>query len=236
MDLTLIERRPEAGDAISFLFERPAALTWRAGQYVRLEIPHPAADERGLRRYFTIASAPHEQVVQLTTRLFPAGSTFKQALLALQPGDTVTVDGAPGGSFTDPSPADEHVFVAGGIGVTPFRSILADLDRRSAGPEITLLYGTRRHVVFERELDAIAARNPWLTIRYVVEPAFLDAQLLRGTLRGDEQVWISGPELMVHALHALVAAVGVPHERIKRDEFPGYENALQARRSATRAA
>lgn len=223
MELTLIERRPEAGDGLSLLFERPAALLWKPGQYIGLELAHPDADERGLRRWFTIASAPHENVVRLTTRTFTSGSTFKRTLLALQPGDKVTIEGA-GGSFTSPDPAREHLFVAGGIGITPFRSILVDLDRRRSGPRITLLYGSRRDVIFREELDAIAARNPWLTIRYVIEPSFVDGPLLRETLRPDQLVWISGPEVMVHALHGLVAALGVPEERVKRDEFPGYDD------------
>lgn len=227
MELTLIERKPEAGDAVSFLFDRPAGLAWTPGQYVQLSIEHPDADERGLRRYFTIASAPHEDRVQLTTRLFPAGSTFKQALLALQPGDKVTVAGGPGGSFASPAPAAEHLFIAGGIGVTPYRAILVDLDRRPAdAPPITLLYGSRAEIVFQEELDAIAARNPWLTVRYVLEPAFIDGAILRETLAADAQVWISGPEVMVHALHGLAAAAGVSDDRIRLDEFPGYDDVI----------
>jgi ferredoxin-NADP reductase len=223
MELTLIERRPEAGDGLSLVFARPAGFRWTPGQYVRVELTHPEPDDRGLRRWFTIASAPHEDVVRLTTRTFTSGSTFKRSLLALQPGDTITV-ASPGGSFTSPDPRREHLFIAGGIGITPFRSILADLDRRRAGPPITLLYGSRRDVVFREDLDAIAARNSWLTIRYVLEPAFVDGPLLRELLRPEQLVWISGPEVMVHALHGLVAALGVRDERVKLDEFPGYDD------------
>src|SRR5581483_8180723 len=223
MELTLIERRPEAGDGLSLLFERPAGLLWTPGQYIRLELEHPGVDARGLRRWFTISSAPHENVVRLTTRTFTSGSTFKQTLLALQPGDTITVDG-PKGSFTSPDPGREHLFIAGGIGITPFRPILVDLDRRRSGPPITLLYGSRADVIFRDELDAIAARNRWLTIRYVIEPSFMGGPLLRETLRPDQLVWISGPEVMVHALHGLVAALGVSDDRVKLDEFPGYDD------------
>lgn len=223
MQLTLIERRPEAGDGLSLLFGRPASLRWTPGQYLRIDLEHPDADERGLRRWFTIASAPHEEVVQLTTRTFASGSTFKRTLLGLQPGDRIAVAG-PGGSFVSPEPTREHLFVAGGIGITPFRAILVDLDRRRSGPPITLVYGSRPDAVFRDELDAIAARNPWLTIRYVLEPSFVDGAVLRDVLRPEQQVWISGPEVMVHALHGLVAALGVPEERVKLDEFPGYDD------------
>jgi len=237
MELTLIERRPEAGDAVSLFFRRPSAFRWTPGQYIGVELPHADADARGDRRWFTISSAPHEEVVRLTTRTFARGSSFKRALLALQPGDHVAVDGARG-SFTAPDPASEHLFVAGGIGITPFRSILVDLERRRTGPPVTLLYGSRRDVIFRAELDAIAARNRWLTIRYVVEPSFVDGPLLRELLRPEHRVWISGAEVMVHALHGLVAALGVPDARIKRDEFPGYDDvtapgtALRARPTA----
>jgi ferredoxin-NADP reductase len=223
MELTLLERHAEAGDAVSLIFERPPGLVWTAGQYLAVNLPHDDADARGPGRYFTIASAPHENVVRLTTRTFAAGSTFKHALLAMQPGDTLSVDGGPGGNFCAPSPVHRHLFVAGGIGITPFRSILVDLDRRGPAPEVTLVYATRREAVFREELDALAARSRWLTVRNVFEPAIVDAPLLREALTDDQQVWISGPELMVHALHALVAAVGVQQERIKRDAFPGYD-------------
>ena len=223
MELTLIERRPEAGDALSLVFQRPAGFRWTPGQYTRLELEHPDPDGRGLRRWFTIASAPHEEVVRLTTRTFAAGSTFKRTLLALQPGDRIRVSGA-GGSFTAPDPLREHLFVAGGIGITPFRSILVDLDRRRSAPRITLLYGSRRDVVFRDELDAIAARNSWLTIRYVLEPSFIDGAVLREVLTPEQLVWISGPEVMVHALHGLAAALGVRDDRVKLDEFPGYDD------------
>jgi ferredoxin-NADP reductase len=222
MELTLIERRPEAGDAVSFFFRRPPGLRWTPGQYIGVDLPHADADERGGRRWFTISSAPHEELLRVTTRTFASGSSFKRALLALQPGDSVVAD-VPRGSFTSPDRSRPHLFLAGGIGITPFRSMLVDLDRTRSGPPVTLVYASRRDVIFRDELEALAARNSWLTVRYVVEPKFVDGSTLREVLGADQVVWISGPEMTVNALHGLVAALGVPAERVKRDEFPGYD-------------
>ena len=99
MKLTLTEIRPESSDVTSFLFEPEGDLTWQAGQYLRYTLPHPDEDDRGIQRYFTASSAPHERHVRLTTRLAAErGSTFKRALFALEPGATIEAD-APAGSL-----------------------------------------------------------------------------------------------------------------------------------------
>src|SRR5919204_3225778 len=157
MKLTLKEIRPEASDVTSFLFEPEGELTWEAGQYLRYTLPHPDADDRGVRRYFTVSSAPHERHVRLTTRRSAErGSTFKRALFALEPGATVEAE-APAGPFTIDEPNGRYLLVAGGIGITPFRAILADLARRDRPPPGKLLYANRNdEIVFRGELDRLA--------------------------------------------------------------------------------
>src|SRR5438874_1639977 len=179
MELRLAEIRPEASDVTSFLFEPEGDLTWQAGQYLRYALPHPDEDDRGIQRYFTASSAPHERHVRLTTRLAAErGSTFKRALFALEPGATIEAD-APAGSFTIPEPDGRYLLIAGGIGITPFRSILADLAHRRLPLDGRLLYANRNdEIVFRDELDALAAGDGDFTIRYLVDPERLDAKLL----------------------------------------------------------
>jgi len=125
------------------LLRSSAPLKWQAGQFLHYSLPHPAADDRGITRYFTIASAPFEGHVMLTTRsAAERSSSFKRALRQLPVGAAVDV-GEPDGDFVVGDPGDEHVLIAGGIGVTPFRAILLDLDHRELPINATLLYANR---------------------------------------------------------------------------------------------
>lgn len=221
MELVLREQRPEAGDAVSFVFERPAGFEWQPGQYVGLRVEHPDADARGVTRTFTIASAPQEDVVMVTTRKRGDTSSLKRALLALGPGDTVGLHRPPGGDFVAP-PSGEHVFIARGIGITPFRSMLMHLSRKLGQARVTLVYATGSDVVYREELDRLAARSPWLTLRYVLEPDVVTGPLLRETVTDGQGVWVAGPAVMVHSVTGLLAMAGVPDERVRTEAFPGY--------------
>lgn len=129
MGLTLLEKHPEAGDATSFIFKPETPLVWQAGQFLHYNLLHQNPDERKAERYFTIASAPFEQNIWLTTRHMEKGSSFKAALFALPIGGNIEANG-PEGDFVVNDLAREFIFIAGGIGITPYRSILLDLDQR----------------------------------------------------------------------------------------------------------
>src|SRR5215216_5157547 len=153
MLLTLTERHPEAAAFESFQFEPERPFAFAAGQYLHYTLQDGESDDRGLSRYFTIASAPSERSVLLTTRLSTPGSSFKRALSSLQPGAVVEADG-PAGDFVYANPERPAVFIAGGIGITPFRSILVDLTSRPLASEITLLYANSTpDIPFRRVFD-----------------------------------------------------------------------------------
>ena len=119
-------------------------LPFAAGQYLEWTLPLQQADSRGNRRYFTIASAPTEETVRLGVKFAPDGSAFKRGLARLQAGDQIVASQL-AGSFTLPRHRSRKlVFIAGGICITPFRSMLAELlDRRDAR-QIIILYGNNR--------------------------------------------------------------------------------------------
>jgi ferredoxin-NADP reductase len=171
MKLILIAKRPETQGVMSFLFSSDAPLKWQAGQFLLYTLPHPDADDRGITRYFTIASAPFEGHVMLTTRLGgDRTSSFKRALGHLPLGATVDV-AEPEGDFVAGDPGDTHVLIAGGIGVTPFRAILLDLEHRGLPINATLLYANRTpEFVYKAEMDRLAARHSGLVVRYLVSP------------------------------------------------------------------
>ena len=226
MKLILVAKRPETEDAASFIFRSDAPLTWQSGQFLSYTLPHPDPDDRGITRYFTIASAPFEGHVMLTTR-FASGrsSSFKRALRQLPVGAVVEV-GEPDGDFVLGDPSCEHVLLAGGIGVTPFRAILLDLDHSELPINATLLYANRTpDFVYKGEIDRLAGRHPGLVVRYLVSPTRITEASIRGVAPDlAKPIFnVSGPEPFVDALERMLAGLGVPEANVRRDYFPGYD-------------
>lgn len=224
MKLTLKSVRPEAGNVKTFVFSPESEISWKAGQYMHYVLPHEPADERGNERWFTISSAPHEKDVQITTRIFDGdGSSFKKALNAMSVGDQIEADG-PEGSFVVDDPNQEHVFIAGGIGITPMRSIIAELAHHNLPIYISLLYANRdENVVFKDELEAIADKHHNFNIEYFIGDNLIDKDALAKYLSGSAVFYVSGPKPMVEAVNQQLLGLGLDSERIKLDDFPGYE-------------
>jgi len=226
MKLILVDKRSETEDVTSFIFRSDAPLKWQAGQFLHYVLPHADPDDRGVTRYFTIASAPFEGQVMLTTRFAPErGSSFKRALRQLPLGAAVDV-GEPDGDFIVGDPGHEHIFIAGGIGVTPFRAILLDLDHRELPINATLLYANRNpDFVYKAEMDRLAGRHPRLVVRYLVSPERVTQSSIRGVSADLAKpiFYVSGPEPFVDALGTMLTGLGVPDGQVKSDFFPGYD-------------
>jgi ferredoxin-NADP reductase len=226
MKLTLVAKRREADDVSSFLFRSEAPFSWRAGQFLHYSLPHPDADARGTMRYFTIASAPFERAIMLTTRFARGrGSSFKRALQQLPIGATVDVS-APDGDFVIDASGQERVMIAGGIGITPFRAMLLDLDHHQLPISATVLYANRgSDVVYKAELEGLLSRHPGLAFRYVISPARLTEASIRAAAPDLAKpiFYVSGPESFVEALGSTLSGLGVPNSHVMRDYFPGYD-------------
>lgn len=188
-------------------------------------LPHDNPDDRKTQRYFTISSAPFENNIMVTTRLAPQSSTFKSSLFALPIGGSMEAEG-PMGSFTLNAPAQDFIFIAGGIGVTPYRSILLDLDNKNIPIRGKLLYANRdNNFVFKKELEELASKHPDFKILYFMEPEKIDAAAIKQAASDlkTQTFYISGPEPMVQAFEKMIMEMGAPTEHIKRDYFPGYK-------------
>lgn len=225
MKLTLVDKKQEIEDVISFFWEPEIPLGWLAGQYMHWTLDHPNPDNRKTERYFTISSAPQEDRIMLTTRFSEKSSSFKNALRNLQLGGAIEAD-EPEGDFIVENPTQELVFIAGGIGITPYRSIIVDLDHRRLPINITLLYGNRdNNFVFKEKLEDIVSRRAGFKIHYFASPETIDEQTIKSTVPDLSKpiFYISGPEPMVEALDKMLARMGIPEERSKRDYFPGYD-------------
>lgn len=230
MKLTLVDKKQELIDVVSFIFKPEQPITWVAGQFMRYHLEDPSPDQRTTNRFFTIASAPYEENIMVTTRFVPGdGSTFKKDLLKLVMGDSIEASG-PGGDFVIDPPAGgpnlKYVFIAGGIGITPFRSILLDLNYRKLPIDVTLLYANRsQDIIYKDELEALTENNPNFKLYYFIDPNRIDEKAIREHIPNLNSVifYISGPEPMVEAFGKLFLEMGVPKAHIKQDFFPGYD-------------
>jgi ferredoxin-NADP reductase/Na+-translocating ferredoxin:NAD+ oxidoreductase RnfD subunit len=231
--LTLERIEQSGADTYDFVFRSPRRLAFQAGQYLEwtLGVDHP--DSRGNRRYFTVASAPTEDAVRLGVKFYPASSAFKRTLVAMSPGDAIHGTQV-AGDFTLPAdPEVKLAFLAGGIGITPFRSMLQYLlDRNEARPVI-VLYGneTRGDIAYRNVLDAAERKLGIPTVYAVAKGAteeqyagYIDARLVRAAIPdfSERTFYISGPQAMVKVLRHTLQRMGVRRSRIKVDFFPGF--------------
>jgi ferredoxin-NADP reductase len=222
MKLKFINRIKEASDSFSFIFEKPENFSFTPGQFLIYEIPNPKHDERGEERYFTISSAPFENEIRLTTRFSQKTSTFKYDLTKLKNGDVISVKG-PEGEFKFDKSFENHLMIAGGIGITPYRSVLLDLQRNNQEPNIVLYYANKNiEIVFQDELEELI--NPNFLIEYFIAENKLTPEKIYEDFKiiNNCAIYLSGPEPMVEEFLNKLKALGVPEKNIKTDYFPGY--------------
>jgi len=231
--LTLERIEQTAADSYDFIFWSRRKLAFQAGQYLEWTLGLDHSDNRGNRRYFTVASSPTEQSVRLGVKFYPQSSAFKRALGAMKPGATIHASQL-AGDFTLPSDSKTKIaFLAGGIGITPFRSMLQYLIDREEVRPIVVLYGTEgQHDIAYQDVLALARRELGIRTFHAVAkgaergqyPGYIDARLVRLTMPDylERTFYISGPQVMVKALRRKLLAMGVRRSRIKVDYFPGF--------------
>ncbi len=230
--LTLERIEQSAADSYDFIFRSPRKLAFQAGQYLEWTIGLDHPDNRGNRRYFTLASAPTEEEVRLGVKFYAEPSAFKRALGAMKPGDTIQAAQV-AGSFTLPHDRTAKLaFIAGGIGITPFRSMLRTLIDQDEERPITVLYGASspEDIAYRDVLDMAEDRLGIRTVYAVSRGAGpghhrgpIDAKLVREAIPDyrERTFYISGSGAMVAAMRTMLIGMGVHRMRIKTDFFPG---------------
>lgn len=215
-----------------FEFEPKRRVSFEPGQYMELSLPHRGADPRGMRRVFSIASAPGD-TVRFGLRVPEVSSSFKRALLDLQVYDAVAATSV-GGDFVLPkNPERPLLLVAGGIGITPFISQLAHLEATGQKRDAVLVYSSSRddEIAYAEQLERGQHR---VLLVSPTEPAILPATwtwIGAGPLTGDallaavpdatgRDAFVSGPPQMVNTLKQALRRAGV--RRVKSDYFSGY--------------
>jgi ferredoxin-NADP reductase len=210
----------------SFRFEKPEEFTYLAGQWFKITVP---SSDGPLSKPFTYSSSPTEPYLQLSTRL--SGSDFKNALAALAPGDEVQMEGV-FGNFTLKDDLERLAFLAGGIGVTPIRSILRYMADTGASLPVTVFYGnmTIDDIPFKQDFDEFEATLPALKVVHVIFDPPEDWKGPRGYITGDvvrEELddptawtyYVSGPPPMIDAMRKVTDSLGVPKERLVVESF-----------------
>lgn len=206
-----------------------------AGQYFWVTLLDPSYDdEKGPRRHISVTTSPNERgVLGLCTRL--RDTAFKRSLAELPVGAEVDVE-EPKGSFLLPDETDrEYVFVAGGIGITVFRSMLRYIAEERLPHRVTLVYSNRdrESTAFLDELQELERTNENLRLVLTMtddpgwdgETRRIDAAMLRDHL-GDDLAslthLVAGPPPMVEAIEETLRGAGIPEEQIRADRFSGY--------------
>jgi ferredoxin-NADP reductase len=227
------EKREVAKGTLLVLFAVEGYPDYRPGHYFWVELPDRGhEDEKGLRRHISLVTSPTEHgVVGLATRL--RDTAFKRTLAELELGDEVEVE-EPKGSFLLPEDTSvDYVFVAGGIGITVFRSMLRFIADEGLPYRVTLVYSNRdrESAAFLEELDELERRIDGLRVILTMtdEPGWegetrhLDAAVLSELVGGlDGTFLVAGPPAMAEAVAESLSAAGVGDERLLSDRFSGY--------------
>ncbi|WP_292431045.1 RnfABCDGE type electron transport complex subunit D [Mesorhizobium sp.] len=202
--LTLERIERSAIDSYDFIFRSPRGLAFEAGQYLEWTLGLNRSDNRGNRRYFTIASAPTEATVRVGVKFYPQSSAFKRELMTMKPGSRIHAAQL-AGNFTLPAKRETKiVFLAGGIGITPFRSMLQYLLDREEMRPIVILYGTetQQDIAYRDVLGAARRKLGVRTIHAVARdavrgqyPGYIDERLIRLAVPDfpERTFYISGP-------------------------------------------
>lgn len=222
---------------MAFWFERPGGFRYRAGQRALFSLPDMAGfDGFGSQRTFTLASAPHEPELMIATRM--RDTAFKRTLRDARPGLRASFDGPHGELTLHEDASRPAVFVAGGIGVTPFLSIARNAAHERLPHRLWLFYSNRRpeDAPFLAELRRLEDANPnfhvvatmtdlqrshesWSGERGAINRALLQRHLGRVTR---PICYLAGPPGMVMGMQQLLEDLGVPGEDVRSEEFYGY--------------
>jgi ferredoxin-NADP reductase len=226
-EIALLSSETVAEGTMLFRFRKPPDFRFAAGQAIDLALPEPPAEPNSSHRMLSLVSAPYEAELTVATRM-REGSAFKRALGALAPGSKVRIKGPLGVMTLHDDASRAAVFIAGGIGITPFMSMLRQAAHDRASHRFYLAYSNRlrRHAAFLGELESLARNNDrfHLLARMTDEEGLLDAgTVTRFAADAVNPVhYVAGPPAMADAMTRILRGSGVRDEDISSEEFYGY--------------
>lgn len=235
LNIKLLKKEEIANGTMAFHFEKPEDLVFRAGQFCDMRLLNPPeTDEEGDIRGFSLASAPYENDIMIASRM--RDTAFKRVLKNMPIGESVEFDG-PYGDFTlhktETTPA---VFIIGGIGVTPVRSMIAQATLDKTAHQITLIHSSKTpaDLPYMSDFKDLASQNS--NFKYIPvasdstpedwtgETGRIDGDMIKKYVNElDKPIYyLSGPENMVKAMRQLLVDIGANEDNIKTEEFSGY--------------
>jgi len=235
-ELTLKEKIKSSADIVTFVFNPVKNFQFIPGQYMEWTLPHKNSDNRGNRRYFSIASSPTEKELMIAVKIPENASTFKKTLSSLSSLQPVIASHL-SGDFTLPKDISKPlVFIAGGVGIPPFRSMLTYIVDKGLKTDIVLIYSNRHKddIAYKDVLEK--ARKNGVKVVYSLtdkehlplgwqgEVGHITAQMIQKNIPDykNRTFYISGPQLMVNSTKQLLFSMGMPRTQVKTDFFPGY--------------
>lgn len=229
-ELSFIKKLKKAKDVYSFHFQKPINLKFNPGQYFKINLTIDNPDDRGTSRYFTISSSPNEQDLVITTKIF--NSSFKNKLHSLKKGEKVNFFGPIGYFDVNFNNKIKKVFLAGGIGITPFRSILKSLENSNSDVILISSHSKKEDLIFEEELKLLEKSNKNLNVHFTITQekinSYHNERISRSLIEKlipdylNAEYFIVGTIAMEEELLNLIVEMGVDRERIFTENFTGY--------------
>ena len=240
MKAKLIENKSEAKGTKSFVFKTDNQISFLPGQFVYITLPKlDFPDSRGATRYFTVSLSPTESknTMQITTRIRDE-SGYKKTLDALPIGSEVEMEG-PSGTFVldEKTESTNHIFLAGGIGITPFRAFIKyNIDKGPKTPMHLIYSNGDSDFVFKKELEKWGKENDFIKVelfdtsksghldKVVLQKLLPDSRFKKNaSLRvQDSTFWLVGPPPFVSALEDVLESLKIPASNVITEKFTGY--------------
>lgn len=236
--LAKLEGRQEIAErTMAFRFAKPASFKFTPGQFIDITLQNPSqTDSEGDTRGFSIASAPYEDFIMVATRL--RDTAFKRVLRSIPLGTEAKIEGPFGNLRLHNDKSRAAVILTGGIGITPFRSILLHAAKEKLPHRIFLFYSNRRpeDASFLGELQKLEKDNPNYKLiacmtemeksqrSWPGERGLISSALMGKYLKGltSPVYYVTGPPAMVQGMHGMLTDMGVDDDNIRIEEFAGY--------------
>ena len=244
--LKLQQKLKTSANTFDFIFKSNQQLAFLPGQYLEWTLGHNQPDSRGNRRYFTIASSPTEDkmnypaascevslrasschTIRIGIKSSEQPSSFKQALLSMKKGDRIIASQLSGEFVLPKDPAIPLTFLAGGIGITPFRSMIKYLLDKGESRPIILIYVVNKEtdIAYQKLLSQTQTKLGFqLFYRITGKEGVVDEAMIKQKVPDYQKrlFYLSGPHGMVTYFEQLLLTMGVRGNNIKTDFFPGY--------------
>ncbi|HEX2492147.1 MAG TPA: FAD-dependent oxidoreductase [Steroidobacter sp.] len=235
-ETVLAGREEIAASTMAFHFRKPAGFSFRPGQAIDLILDSRALEAQSGRHTFSLVSAPSEPELTIATRM--RDSAFKRTLKTLPIGEHVRLEGPSGSLMLHNNRSRPAIFIAGGIGVTPFMSILRQAAADKLQHQLVLLYSNRRpeDAAFLAELEQLERENAHFRLMATMTQANpsdrpwhgASGQIDKTLLRGIAEEWpapiwyVAGPPTMVEAMRRVLNDAGVDGDDVRSEDFYGY--------------